>query len=383
MSYIIYAYSFFLIIAAVGILLAGESKKKPAMQKYSIIVIARNEEKVLPLLLTSLANIKYPQDLFEIILVDDDSNDKTYWLMQKMSQCIDNVRVIKITNKTLPGKKEGLQTALEKATKDIILLTDADCIVDPDLLINQNKFWDYNTSLVVGYAPETFDILKLKSLITMNTTCKEPNMFVNDILGDLNQYFANLRLLYPIKVFRRFISLAAAGIYVATIGLRIPFSCSGRHLAVKRKELIAAGGYKSLTSYTSGDDKQALRLIRSQGGIIRYNHYKSIYTLPIDKRFNDQQKRRFDKIKMSSYLHVFGTFVIIAFYLMMPAYFALTCDWSSLLTVYMVSLFIWVINLSKHKERFNLLDPVFVIIYPYYFIFYTAIGSFGRWKWKT
>ena len=42
---------------------------------FSIVIPFRNEEKHLPCLLKSLAALNYPQELFEIILVDDDSND--------------------------------------------------------------------------------------------------------------------------------------------------------------------------------------------------------------------------------------------------------------------------------------------------------------------
>jgi len=46
-------------------------------KKVSIIIAARNEEKNIPQLLTSLMNQTYPKELFEVIVVDDDSSDRT------------------------------------------------------------------------------------------------------------------------------------------------------------------------------------------------------------------------------------------------------------------------------------------------------------------
>ena len=43
---------------------------------FSIVVPFRNEAENLPLLLESLEKLKYPTELFEVILVDDESQDK-------------------------------------------------------------------------------------------------------------------------------------------------------------------------------------------------------------------------------------------------------------------------------------------------------------------
>ena len=52
-----------------------EKTEKPPQTSFSIIVPFRNEEKNLPKLLKSIANLNYPVEKFEIILVDDFSSD--------------------------------------------------------------------------------------------------------------------------------------------------------------------------------------------------------------------------------------------------------------------------------------------------------------------
>ena len=44
--------------------------------RFSILVPFRNEAENLPILLESIAKLKYPKDLFEVLLIDDASEEK-------------------------------------------------------------------------------------------------------------------------------------------------------------------------------------------------------------------------------------------------------------------------------------------------------------------
>ena len=44
----------------------------------SVVVACRNEEESLPFLLKSFEKQNYPDELFEVIIVNDNSTDKTY-----------------------------------------------------------------------------------------------------------------------------------------------------------------------------------------------------------------------------------------------------------------------------------------------------------------
>ena len=52
----------------------------------SIIISARNEEQNLPECLNSLANLDYPKDKLEIIIIDHDSQDGTYRILNDFAQ---------------------------------------------------------------------------------------------------------------------------------------------------------------------------------------------------------------------------------------------------------------------------------------------------------
>jgi len=63
-----------------------EFKKETAIQTttFSIVIPFRNEAENLPELLKSLSNLEYPKDLFEVILVDDDSEDDSVEIIRKI-----------------------------------------------------------------------------------------------------------------------------------------------------------------------------------------------------------------------------------------------------------------------------------------------------------
>ncbi len=89
----------------------------------SIIVPARNEEKTLPALLSSLTSLDYPN--FEIIVLNDQSTDKTEQIASHFP-----VKIINGTPKPFDwfGKPWACHQASLASTKDYLLFTDADTV---------------------------------------------------------------------------------------------------------------------------------------------------------------------------------------------------------------------------------------------------------------
>src|SRR6187431_2138051 len=66
----------------------------PPKTSFSIIVPFRNEAENLPVLLESFSNLNYPTDLFEVILVDDESSEEFQVLSFKFQiTTLNNIRV--------------------------------------------------------------------------------------------------------------------------------------------------------------------------------------------------------------------------------------------------------------------------------------------------
>lgn len=100
----------------------------------TILVPAHNEEKVIKTKLKNLAEVFYPKDRMEIILIDDASTDQT---LVKAYDFIKNhpelpVKVLKQNPRK--GKASALNMGLEASSKDIVVMTDADSFWPPKIL---------------------------------------------------------------------------------------------------------------------------------------------------------------------------------------------------------------------------------------------------------
>ncbi len=109
----------------------------------SIIIPAKNEEKLIRGCIRSLNQLDYPKEKIEIIIVDGLSTDNTSGVAREMG-----ATVISNAKQTVsPGRNIGF----EKARGDLIAFTDADCVVDKNWLSNSIKYFEKdNTVACVG-----------------------------------------------------------------------------------------------------------------------------------------------------------------------------------------------------------------------------------------
>jgi len=89
----------------------------------SVVVACRNEEDNLPHLLNKISKQNYPKTLFEIIIVDDNSTDRTFEIASSYKE-IFKVSVLKNSGN---GKKSALRTGILASSGTLIITTDADC----------------------------------------------------------------------------------------------------------------------------------------------------------------------------------------------------------------------------------------------------------------
>src|ERR1035437_3422524 len=102
--------------------------------KVSVIIPARNEEEKIEDCIDYIYGQSYPGHLYEVIIVDDNSNDKTKDIVNKY---IDKCELMKISLISLNDlenfssyKKRALSVGIENATGTLIISSDADCILD-------------------------------------------------------------------------------------------------------------------------------------------------------------------------------------------------------------------------------------------------------------
>ena len=223
-------YSFFCILVIFAALKArqGISAERPIV---SVIVAARNEENNIEACVKSIINQDYPVELFEIIISDDRSEDKTSEILEKLKSNYANLKSVRI-DKTPDGwspKKYALSKALETSSGVIILQTDADCYPSPGWISSMVSRFEPDVNMVCGPAPYNHG----KGII---------NSFVR------HEYIWNIAL--------------AAG----SISLGLGTHASGRNLAFRKKIFYEIGGYGTYRDVISGDDTLLLKLMTKYNG---------------------------------------------------------------------------------------------------------------------
>ncbi len=112
-----------------------------AWPSLSVLIPARDEEAVLERCITSLADQSYGGTL-EILILDDHSTDRTGAIAERMAES--DSRILAFKGGDLQpgwkGKPNALRQLAARATGDILLLTDADCVFQKGALEASVRF---------------------------------------------------------------------------------------------------------------------------------------------------------------------------------------------------------------------------------------------------
>lgn len=104
--------------------------------KISIGVVAYNEEKNIRACLDSLVLLDYPLDHLDILVVDNDSSDRTQDIVREFSAKYSHLRLVV---NPVRGIGASRNVALRSARHDFLAFTDADCTVPPQWLSNLER----------------------------------------------------------------------------------------------------------------------------------------------------------------------------------------------------------------------------------------------------
>lgn len=205
----------------------GNSKNKPI----SVIIAARDEEANLPTLLEALARQTYPEALYDVIVVDDQSTDDTPEIGKQYASNHSNISYIRIdeTPKNYGPKKWALNQGIKASSGEIILCIDADCIPEPTWIEVMNSYFSQNVGMVVGYA---------------------------EVMVENEQ-----SLLQRWQAFD-FLAMMAAG--EGALNWGISLAATGQNLGFTREAFDAVGGYSQISRGMTGDDVLLLQLIRNK-----------------------------------------------------------------------------------------------------------------------
>lgn len=133
--------------------------------KYSIIICFYNAvDRILPTL-QHLVNLEYSTDAYEVILVDNNSNDDTVELVKKFWNEQQNPASLTIVTENRKGKSFALWAGFNEAKGDYFLICDDDNWLKSDFLqVADKTYQQLGQRLILGGASRPFPEMGLENL---------------------------------------------------------------------------------------------------------------------------------------------------------------------------------------------------------------------------
>lgn len=329
--------------------------------KVSVIIAAKNEEQNILNPLQSLANQSFDKSDFEVIVIDDNSTDRTFEVVSDFMErhCDLRIRLFKADGS---GKKQAVAQALHLAENDIVMVTDADCELPPR--------WIEKT---VGFM-----------------AANELKMILGPVLlSPCDTFFEKIQVL-------EHLSLIASTAGSAAIGM--PVMCNGANMAYDRKSALEVEKYRTDMDIASGDDvflmEQFVKHFGSHSVRFLFDTDAIVKTqsMPDLKSFFRQRRRWVSKTKAYTSWKIIATaFIVLMFNMSIvglfvggffhPAFFLVYALFT--LMKYMVDYPILrkITGFMNQRQLRKWAFPL-EFAYPFYVVFTAFSGIFSKVRWK-
>ena len=119
----------------------------------SLCVVAFNEEKFLPRLLSDLEKQAYPHELTEIVLVDSNSTDKTKQVMLSFQKRQHSYRAVKVVDNPRRVQAAGWNVAIASSQCDVIIRIDAHTSIPPEFTAKNMNLQESGEYVTGGVRP--------------------------------------------------------------------------------------------------------------------------------------------------------------------------------------------------------------------------------------
>lgn len=324
------------------------------LPEFSIIVAAKDEAKNIENLITGLSKINYPIDIYEVIIVNDNSKDETLQRAKEFAKKLDNFKIVTAVDKIYPGKRGALDYGISLSRYSNIIITDADCKPENNWLLHHSKKNSTGCDFVFGVAP-----------------FYQKNSCVNKI-----SCYENFR--------NTLLSISAAN-------LGFPYTASARNFSFRKDAFKKIGGYENTTDTISGDDDLLLReavknnfkiCVLTTAGSFVYSEAKKTFKEYFSQRARHTQSSLHYSIKQKLFLavwhllnivFVFSPLLIpISLYFVLPISIKIIFDSTTA-----------VINQRKFGYRFSIFEVIYLqLVYEIFLIVHFITAKFGKIKWK-
>lgn len=359
---IIIVYSIFIVWISYGFNKINLFEKEDSQPntRFSIVVPFRNEAKNLPDLLYSFSQLNYPRELFEIIFVNDDSNDDSISVIENFPALSFSYQVINNERNSNSPKKDAITTAMQFAKNDWIITTDSDCFVHPDWLSSFDSY-------------------------IQKTNC--------EMIAGAVSYDAEGSFLHQ---FQQMDLMSLQGATIGSFGIGKPFMCNGANLGYTKKLFEDLNGFEGNNGIASGDDVFLL-----QKAILQFPekvHYlKAFPAIVFTKPLNDWKFLFFQRVrwasKTSSYESGFGKVlalivfagnlaIVISFFLTLFSFFSFW-NWYLLFALKIFVDFLLLYQTGKFIQPRIVRHFVFSnLLYPFFSTTVAFYSLFGKYEWK-
>jgi cellulose synthase/poly-beta-1,6-N-acetylglucosamine synthase-like glycosyltransferase len=317
--------------------------------KFTFIVPFRNEADNLPQLLESMSKLIYPTNLFEVILVDDESSEKF-----KIEDLGFRIQMVKNNRVSKSPKKDAIVTAMQMVTTDWVITTDADCIVPKNWLLTLDQYiQNYNVQMIAGAV--TYD-------------CQ--NSFLH--------HFQQLDL------------SSLQGATIGSFGLGKGFMCNGANFAYSKAFFQELKGFEGNEAIASGDDVFLLQKAIAYAPN-KVHYLKSKDNIVLTKPLNDWKSVFHQRVrwaaKTSSYKSSFGKglgiVVFIANLAIVLGFFFL--DFWIIFPLFLLKMTIDAVLILQSNQYLNHKTSYLVsssVFYPFWSVTVAIYSLFGRYEWK-
>ena len=333
-------------------------KTKEPLIKLSVLVAARNEEKNIALLLEAIKKQTYPAELFEVIVVDDHSTDSTAAIVQRFPF----VKLIRLQEDSINSyKKKAIEKGIEKATGQLIVTTDADCIPSPNWLSMIAAFKEEKNAVFIA-APVVF---------SHNNSA--------------------------LQLFQSLDFLVLQGITAASVHKKVHSMCNGANLAYERKAFFEVGGFTGIDNIASGDDMLLMHKIAVKfPQQIHYLKAKEaiVTTQPMKtwREFFNQRLRWASKAKKYDDKRIIAVLLLVylfnlSFLVLLAAGFWCYYYWLYFAVLLIAKTIIewpFVSSVAGFFDKKPLMKYFFFFqsLHILYTIFSGLLGQFGKYEWK-
>lgn len=327
----------------------------------SVLIAARNEEKNIAETIEAILAQHYPKELLEVIVVDDHSTDRTGAIIASFEAR--GVKLIQLneTRKLNSYKKKAISEAIAQASGELIVATDADCLMGPDWL----------RSIVNLYEREGYKLIS------------SPVVYHQE-----KSYFERLQTL-------EFLYLIGLG--AASIGVGKPSTCNGANLAYRRDVFYELGGFQGIDELASGDDELFLHKVASKyPEAIGFCKSKEavVYTEAKEnlKEFLRQRRRwasKSTKYKEKKIVVLGVSIWLFNFFLLLNALLGIFLP--AFLLVFLVTFmlkiaaeFLFLFPITQFARRSKLLPnlPLLSVLHIFYMVYIGIAGNTGKYHWK-